>query len=159
MKRNIYADFSYLLVLGASLGGVLVLGALSAPVIFHTDKLLAGVLLDNYNAGMIMAEIFRRFTYWLYFLTLFVVAYEVVQYKMGQRDAVIMASSSLIVFASLMFNVVYVPKILSMQALGVEATQSDTFNNIHLASEIDSKLLAVSLVVLFIRRLMLMKID
>jgi len=154
-----YADFSYLLVLGASLGAVLVLGALSAPVIFNTDKLLAGVLLDNYNAGMIMAEIFRRFTYWLYFLTVFVVAYEVVQYKMGQRDAIMMASASMVIFSSLMFNVVYVPKILSMQALGAEATRSDTFSNIHLASEIDSKLLAISLVVLFIRRLMLMKID
>ena len=154
-----YADFSYLLVLGASLGGVLVLGALSAPVIFHTDQLLAGMLLDNYNAGIIMAEIFRRFSYWLYFLTLFVVSYEVVQYKMGQRDAITMASSTMVVFAALMFSVVYVPKILSMQALGVEATQSDTFSNIHLASEIDSKLLAISLVVLFVRRLMLMKID
>ena len=159
MKRNIYADFSYLLTLGASFGAVIVLGALSAPVIFNTDTLLSGILLDNYNAGMIMAEIFHRFTYWLYLLTLFVVIYEVVQYKRGQRDAVIMASSSMVIFSSLMFNVVYVPKILAMQALGAEATRSDTFSNIHFASEIDSKLLAISLIVLFIRRLMLLKLN
>jgi hypothetical protein len=57
-----------------------------------------------------------------------------------------------------MFSAVYSPKILSMQALGSEATQSDTFNNIHIASELDFKILAVGLVVLFIRRLMLLKV-
>jgi hypothetical protein len=56
-----------------------------------------------------------------------------------------------------MFSGVYAPKILEMQALGVEATQSDTFANIHKASELDFKILAVGLIVLFIRRLMLLR--
>jgi len=159
LKRNIYADFSYLIVLAASFGAVLTLGALVAPVIFHTDRILAQMLLDKYNAGIIMAEIFHRFSYWLYFLAVFVSGYEVYQYKNGQRDAWLFASSGMVVFASLMFSVVYAPKILEMQALGAEATQSDTFETIHLASEIDFKLLAISLVVLFVRRLMLMKIS
>jgi len=46
-----------------------------------------------------------------------------------------------------------------MQKLGREATQSDTFENIHIASELDFKLLAVALLVLFIRRLMLLRIQ
>ena len=159
MKRNIYIDFSYFLILAASFGGVLVLGALVAPVIFHTDSLPVNILIDKYNAGIVMAEIFHRYSYWLYFVALFVFVYEAVAYKTAKRDAVILASSSLVIFASLMFSVVYAPKILSMQALGREATLSDTFVNIHLAAEIDFKLLAVSLCVLFIRRLMLLKID
>jgi len=159
LKRNIYADFSYLFVLAASFGGVIVLGALVAPVIFHTDRLPVTLLIDNYNAGIVMAEIFHRFSYWLYFVALFTVIYEAVQYKTAKRDAIIIASASLVVFASLMFSVVYAPRILAMQALGAEATQSDTFINIHLAAEIDFKLLAVSLAVLFVRRLMLMRID
>ncbi len=148
-----------MIVLAASFGAVLTLGALVAPVIFHTDRILAQMLLDKYNAGIIMAEIFHRFSYWLYFLAVFVSGYEVYQYKNGQRDAWLFASSGMVVFASLMFSVVYAPKILEMQALGAEATQSDTFETIHLASEIDFKLLAISLVVLFVRRLMLMKIS
>jgi len=88
MKRNIYADFSYLLVLAASLGGVLVLGAIVAPVVFNTDKVLFELLLDHYNAGKVMAEIFHRFSYWLYFVAIFVAFYESMQYKMGQRDAI-----------------------------------------------------------------------
>jgi len=159
LKRNIYADFSYLLTLAASFGGVLVLGALVAPVVFHADSLPVNILIDKYNAGIVMAEIFHRYSYWLYFVAFFVLIYEVIQYKTAKRDAVIMASSSLVVFAALMFSVVYAPKILSMQALGHEATLSDTFLHIHLAAEIDFKLLAISLAVLFIRRLMLLKID
>jgi len=132
---------------------------LVAPVVFHTDTLLAGFILDRYNAGIIMAGIFHSFSYWLYVVAIFVFIYELVQYKNGKRDSVIFASGSMVLFASLMFSVVYAPKILSMQALGVEATQSDTFENIHLASEIDFKLLAISLLVLFVRRLMLLKIS
>jgi hypothetical protein len=84
--------------------------------------------------------------------------YEVIQYKNGQRDAVIFGSAVTVLFSSLMFSSVYVPKILSMQKIGVEATQSDTFENIHIASEIDFKILAVSLLVLFVRRLMLLRL-
>lgn len=159
MKRNIYLDFSYFIILAATLGGVLVLGALVAPVVFNTDKILVDMLLDHYNAGIIMGEIFHRFSYWVYFVAVYVVLYEALRYKSGERDAVAFASAITVVFTSLMFSGVYAPKILEMQALGVQATQSDTFENIHKASEIDFKILAVALLILFIRRLMLLRIS
>ena len=159
MSKRIYADFSYLILLAATFGAVIVLGAISAPVIFHTDKILVDVTLDHYNAGIIMGEIFNRFSYWLYIVASAVVLYEAVMYKMGQRDAVAFASAITVVFSSLMFSAVYSPKILAMQAIGPEATQSDTFNNIHVASEIDFKILAIALVVLFVRRLMLLRVS
>ena len=157
MKRNIYADFGYLIILAASFGAVIVLGAFVAPVVFQTDKILHGVLIDNYNAGIIMGEIFHRFSYWMYMLAFYVVTYELIMYKRGQRDSIVFASSVTVVFSSLMFSAVYSPKILAMQALGPEATQSDTFANVHFASELDFKILAVSLIILFIRRLLLLK--
>ncbi len=159
MKRNIYIDFSYLVVLAASFGGVIVLGAIVAPTIFHTDTLLYTVTLDHHNAGIIMASIFHKFSYWIYFLAFFVMGYELAKYKFGQRDSIIFVSSVTVVFSSFMFSAVYSPKILQMQTLGAEATQSDTFKNIHLASELDFKLLAIALLVLFIRRLMLLRIS
>jgi len=159
LKRNIYLDFSYLLVLATSLGAVLVLGIIVAPVIFHSDSIVVDMLIDRYNMGMIMGEIFHRFSYWVYFLALYVAFYEAYMYKMGQRDAFAFGSAFIVVFTSLMFSAVYSPKILSMQSMGVEATQSDTFSNIHIASEIDFKFLAVGLIVLFIRRLMLLRIN
>jgi hypothetical protein len=59
LKKNIYIDFSYLITLAATLGAVIVLGAFVAPVVFHTENILHSVILDNYNAGIIMGEIFR----------------------------------------------------------------------------------------------------
>ncbi|MFT7859913.1 MAG: DUF4149 domain-containing protein [Sulfurimonas sp.] len=159
IKRNIYLDFSYLLVIAASFGAVLVLGALVAPVIFHTDTMLVGTMLDNYNEGIIMGEIFHRFSYWVYFLAAYVVIYEAMMYKQGQRDTIVLLSGFVTIASSLLFSAVYSPKILAMQALGAEATQSDTFENIHMASEIDFKVLAVALLILFIRRLMLLRIS
>jgi hypothetical protein len=159
VKRNIYVDFSYLVLLSSTLGAVLILGIVVAPTIFNTNEILYPPLLDNYNSGIIMAEIFRRFSYWIYLLVVFVAVYELVMYKKGQRDAVIFGSAITVLFSSLMFSAVYSPKILAMQRLGVEATQSDTFKNIHIASELDFKILAVALLILFIRRLMLLKIK
>lgn len=157
MSKRIYADFTYLIILAATFGAVIVLGAVSAPVIFNTQNILVGTSLDHYNAGMIMGEIFHRFSYWIYAVALAVVLYEAVQYKTGQRDAIAFASAVTVVFTSLMFSAVYSPKILAMQALGAEATVSDTFKNIHFASELDFKILAIALVTLFIRRLMLLR--
>jgi len=145
-------------MLAATFGAVIVLGAIVAPIVFHTDIILDSALLDNYNAGIIMGTIFHRFSYWVYFTAFFIVVYEAVMYKSGKRDNIIFVAAVTTVFSSLMFSAVYSPKILAMQALGREATQSDTFNNIHIASELDFKILAVGLVVLFIRRLMLLKV-
>ena len=159
LSSRIYADFSYLVVLAASFGAVLVLGAIAAPVIFHTDKILVDMLMNHYNAGIIMGEIFHRFSYWVYFLAIFVTLYEAYVYKTGERDAIAFGAAVTVIFSSLMFSAVYAPKILSMQAMGMEATQSDTFANVHIASEIDFKILAVALVVLFVRRLMLLRLT
>ncbi|MCD6259147.1 MAG: DUF4149 domain-containing protein [Helicobacteraceae bacterium] len=157
MKNNIYLDFGYLVILAASFGAVMTLGMLVAPVVFNPNTLLVDVTLDRYNSGMIMSEIFHRFSNWLYGVAALVVIYEAMWYKKGQRDAIAFASAFVVVATSLLFSAVYVPKILSMQALGAEATLSDTFANIHTASELDFKLLALSLIVLFVRRLMLLR--
>ena len=158
MKKNIYIDFAYLIFLAASFGAVIVLGAFVAPIIFHTNEILPVAILDHYNAGIIMGEIFHRFSYWIYILATFIVVYEAILYKSGKRDNIIFAASVTAVFSALMFSAVYAPKILDMQALGIEATQSDTFKNIHIASELDFKILAVALLVLFVRRLMLLRV-
>ncbi|PHQ64782.1 MAG: hypothetical protein COB99_07750 [Sulfurimonas sp.] len=159
MSKRIYVDFSYLIILAASFGAVIVLGMVVAPVVFHSDKILVDMILDHYNSGILMGEVFHRFSYWLYVVATTVVVYEAAMYKMGQRDAIAFASAITVIFSSLMFSAVYSPKILSMQAIGLEATQSDTFANIHMASELDFKILAVALVVLFVRRLMLLRLS
>lgn len=157
IKRNIYFDFGYLIVLASTFGAVLTLGAIVAPVVFTSDAYTIGMMLDHYNMGLIMSEIFRRFSYVLYFVAAYIVIYEAIAYKTGERDRYTFVGAFVSVFASLMFSAVYVPKILSMQSAGIEATQSDTFAKLHTASEIDFKLLALGLLLLFVRRLMLLR--
>jgi hypothetical protein len=157
MSKRIYFDFGYLVLLAASFGAVLVLGAIVAPVVFHTDLLGLDVLIDRYNAGMIMGTIFERFSYWLYVVVVYTAIYEAAMYKMGQRDRITGMSAMVVIFTSLLFNAVYIPKITALQDMGREATRSDTFNSLHMASEWDFKILAVALLVLFVRRLMLLR--
>jgi hypothetical protein len=153
-----FLDFSYLIVLASTFGAVMVLGIAVASVVFNADKLVSDIVISHYDSGLIMGEIFRRFSYWIYFVAFFVAFYEAGWYKMGQRDAVAFGSAVIVIFSSLMFSAVYTPKILSMQQLGEHAALSDTFKSIHIASEIDFKFLAVALLVLFVRRLMLLRL-
>ena len=157
IKQMVF-DFSYLLILGATLGGVLVLGIFVAPLIFHTERLLVAPL-DHYSAGVVMGAIFHRFSYWVYLTVIFVGVYEIVQYRAQRRDRVAILSALAVMGAALLFSAVYTPKILQMQAEGVAATQSAAFNSLHIASEIDFKILALALLVLFVRRLMLLRIK
>ncbi len=157
LKRNIYFDFGYLIVLAATFGAVLTLGAIVAPVIFTSDAYTVGVMLDHYNMGIVMSEIFRRFSYVINFSVTYIVIYEAIMYKTGERDKYTALFAFMSVFSGFMFSSVYVPRILAMQAAGSEATLSDTFANLHAASELDFKILAISLLGLFIRRLMLLR--
>jgi hypothetical protein len=145
-NKQFIADTIYLMLIAATLGAVLTLGIFAAPVVFNT------VGLDRFEEGIIMAEIFHRFTYWLYLVLAGIIFYEGYEYKKFKRDRVIIGSALMSIFTILMFNTVYTPKILEMQSQGKEVTMSDAFANIHMASEIDFKLLAVALLVLFVRR-------
>jgi len=159
LKRNIYFDFGYLITLAAVFGGVLTLGAIVAPVIFHSDAYTVGMMLDHYNMGIVMGEIFRRFSYVVYFVVVYVLVYESYMYKIMQIDKIAILSAFGVVFSGLLYAAVYVPQILAYQKAGAEATQSDTFANLHTASEIDFKILALSLLILFVRRLMLLPVK
>jgi len=146
----------YLMLLAATLGGVLVLGILVAPVIFHSAAVLPTALLGRYEEGMLMGEIFRRFGFWAYAMAAVILAFETNEYRRQRRDKWAIMSALLAVFSLLMFAAVYIPKILAMQAMGAEATAGEAFASLHSASELDFKVLAVALIALFIRRMRLM---
>ncbi len=156
-KRSIYIELAYLLFLGATLGAVLVLGIIVTSVIFNSDNYLSMVLLDHYNEGKLMGEIFRRFSYWIYALSFVVALYEIMEYRSLRRDGIAQAATFGVLATGLMFSAVYSPKILEMQALGAKATMSEEFEALHIASEIDFKILAFTLALLFVRRVMLLR--
>ena len=159
MSRKQWTVSLYLLFIAMTLGAVLVLGIAVTAVIFHADMYVSNVLLSHYNEGQLMAEIFRRFTYWAYVMVGVIALFEIVEYKNGRRDTVAMVSAFVAIATLLLFSAVYTPKILQMQAMGVKATQSDAFVSLHRASEIDFKILALALATLFLRRMHLMFVS
>jgi len=156
MSRKQWTVSLYLLFVAMTLGAVLVLGIFVTSVIFHSDTVLSNVLLDHYNEGQLMAEIFRRFTYWGYVMAGVIALFEISEYKNGRRDTIVIITAFISIATLLLFSAIYTPKIIEMQAMGIEATQSDAFASLHTASEIDFKILALVLGVLFLRRMHLM---
>ena len=147
----------YLTLLGMGAGGVLILGAFVAPVVFNADSLFNLSQIGRFEEGLIMAEIFRRFTYFLYIIALYIIVYEVYLFKIMQRDKIAFLASSAVIFTIAMFNGVYTPKILALQEQGEEVMLTPAFEALHKASELDFKILLGALLVLLIRRLMLLK--
>lgn len=146
----------YLLAVAGTLGAVLVLGILTAPVIFNSAAFLPDDLLDRYHEGMLMGEIFRRFGFWAYIISVVVLAFEINEYRRMRRDKWAIMAAMISVATLVMFAAVYVPKILAMQAMGPDETASEAFASLHSASELDFKILAVALIALFVRRMQLM---
>lgn len=158
MHRKVIFDITYLLLIAMTAGAVLVLGAFVAAVVFHSEVYLSVPLLSRYEEGKIMGEIFRRFTYWAYFMSVVIAVYEVARYKVMQIDKIAILSALGSIGTLLLFSAVYTPKILEYQTRG-ELAIDDSFEALHKASEIDFKILLVMLLVLFGRRAYLMAVK
>jgi hypothetical protein len=102
-----------------------------------------------------MGEIFLRFSYWCLFMAGVIMLYEVSRYFVMQIDKIAILSAMVSIGTLLLFGGVYVPKILEYQARG-ESAMDASFEALHKASEIDSKLLLIALLILFVRRAYLM---
>lgn len=155
MNKKAIIDVIYVMLLAMTAGAVLVLGAVVAAVVFHSESFLSIPILSRYEEGKIMGEIFLRFSYWAYFMTFVIALYEVSRYFVMQLDRVAILSAFLSVFTLMMFSGVYVPTILEYQSRG-ESAMDASFETLHKASELDSKLLLVALLVLASRRIYLM---
>ncbi len=152
MKLKRTMDMVYLILLGATIGGILAIGIIMTSTIFNSEAYI-GPLLSHYQEGSIMSAGFDKFSYFLGFMGIVIFAYEMFSYKILQRDKTVMLATLVALSAIGLFIGVYMPKILAMQAQGEEATKSAAFENLHLGSEIDFKILLIALIVLMGRRL------
>lgn len=150
IKRII--DAGYLILLGASIGGILTLGIIMTSTIFHSADYI-GPLLSHFQEGQIMSGGFDKFSYFLSLMFFVIMFYEMYSYKILQRDKTVLLASFVSLLTIGLFVGVYTPRILEMQALGAEATASEEFTNLHLGSELDFKVLVLALIVLLGRRL------
>lgn len=145
-------DMVYLILIGATIGGILAVGIIMTSTIFNSEAYI-GPLLSHYQEGSIMSAGFDKFSYFLGFMGIVIFSYEMFSYKTLQTDKTVILATLVALSAIGLFIGVYMPKILEMQAQGEEATKSAAFENLHLGSEIDFKILLISLIVLMGRRL------
>ena len=151
MKKNFrYATMAYMIVLGMVLGMIVYAGAVVAPVTFGSEKLLGGEVLSHYQEGVIMTQNFLRLGYLVTVMMIVVALYEGYRFKMGEHGKLEQGVTIMVLATAALFNFYYLPNILEMQSMGAEATQTKVFANMHIASEIDFKILAASILALMI---------
>lgn len=147
MRR--YIVIGYLIFISIAIGMIITLGALVAPVIFHSHELIEQSI-SHYSEGLIMQEIFVRAQYILLVLGSAIIIYELYDYRHGKRDAIVLASAFAVVFTIAMFSFYYIPDMLALQQ--AHQTQTDAFKSLHLGSELDFKIMLFALTVLLFRR-------
>ena len=143
----------YLIFLSAVLGAMLYAGIVVTSVTFHTQAWLGADILTRFQEGQIMTENFLRLSYVVNLLLFVVVLYEGYKFKKFERDTLTQVTTFFVLATALLFSQYYIPDIVQMQSQGVEMTQSVAFINTHKGSEINSKIFALSLLVLIIQNM------
>ncbi len=139
MKK--YIAISYIALLFSTFGGAIVLGAFVAPTIFGSGSPMAGEIMTN---------IFEKFGMFLNFPIVAILLFEGWKWKEGERDKIGFALFFITLSTALLFSHYYIPQIVEFQTAG--ETSSETFRNVHLASEIDFKIFSLAILFLGVRR-------
>lgn len=143
----------YMLLIGASAGAILALGAFSAPVIFHVNDYVSGISLSAVESGMIMTQLFLKLNYLLEVLAVYMIVFEMVGFFIvKERAGFTFFLGVLIVGAIFLFTRYFTPIIINAQEGGMPAVGSAEFQRVHLYSEVDFKFLMAALVIMFIHR-------
>ena len=147
------ATMAYLIFLGGVLGAMLYAGIVVTSVTFHTEEWLGADLLTRFQEGQIMTENFLRLSYVVNVMVVVVVLYEGYKFKKFERDTLTQVATFFVLATALLFSQYYLPDIINMQHQGEVLTKSLAFANTHKGSEINSKILALSLLVLMVQNM------
>ncbi|RUM71634.1 MAG: DUF4149 domain-containing protein [Sulfurovum sp.] len=154
MKKNFrMLTMGYLIFLSAVLGAVLYAGIVVTAVTFHSNQWLGADVLTRFQEGKIMTENFLRLSYVVNVLVVVVVLYEGYKFKKFERDTLTQIATFFVLATALLFSQYYIPDIISMQQQGEAMTKSVAFVNTHKGSEINSKIFALSLLVLIVQNM------
>lgn len=149
----------YLVLIGVLLGATLALGAFVAPVVFKASLFLDQAVLDTYESGRLMSEVFRRYAHLLVVSLMMVALYEGWRIFKGERGIALIAAAAAVLISGGAFAFYYTPEILTLQSQGVEATLTAGFETVHRQAEAAFKLQSFALgVLLFLRVLRLQKL-
>jgi len=144
---------AYLIFTSMVLGMMLYAGIVVTSVIFNTHLYVGAELLTQFQEGQVMTENFLRLSYVVNVLIVVVVLYEGYKFKKFERDTLTQIVTFFVLATGLLFSQYYIPDIIAMQAQGEEMTKSVAFLNTHKGSELNSKIFALSLLVLIVQNM------
>jgi hypothetical protein len=147
VKYRLWATLSYVLLLSFVLGATVVVGVINAPKIFGFDTFLT-----NFQSGLLMSQIFVGYNYILMVLAVAIVLFESYEYKNARRDRYAFSFAFISLATAMLFFGYYTPAILAFQAQGEVGTVGAAFDAMHFGSEIDIKILFVSIIAQIVRR-------
>ncbi|MDR1007789.1 MAG: DUF4149 domain-containing protein [Campylobacteraceae bacterium] len=145
----------YLLLLGICIGAEIAIGMLTAPVIFYPDNFLGIGVLNHFQSGILMTQIFLKFNVLLMFCMFLAAIYEIYLYRIKKYDFISAVVLFIALFGSMAFVLYFTPYIVEAQIAGLEVTATVEFKNMHNWSEIVMKVVLLSQITLFFRRVWL----
>lgn len=146
----------YVIVLTSVIAFSLFAGAVVAPVIFNSSSWVGEPILNRFQEGLMMTEVFVRLSYPLVVVCVFSMGYELFNYWKKESDWIALISMSLMVGTGLLFGFYFIPEILHLQSQGPTVTQSPVFSAIHKTSELCFKITVLSGLVLVFRNILKM---
>ncbi len=141
----------YIIILGLSAGSILALGVFVAPVIFLPDSVLGTGVLSHFQSGLLMSKVFVNFNYLLGFTGFFVLFFEFKAFFSLDKDKLSFFIAIIVIYCIALFVLYYTPYILHAQSQ--MKTETSGFMSMHKGSELDFKILLVTIIALMWRRL------
>ena len=152
-----------LFLLAAVIGVELVLGVVVAPVIFYPQNLIGDNVLNHFQSGLIMSDIFVKMGYVLLVVAFFNAFYELANFLKKRENFQLRFSKfalSFIVLALALFFVFYFTAyILEAQKLGESVIQTAEFQSMHEASEVVIKIIVCMQIFLYFLSFKIAKKD
>lgn len=143
----------YTLLIAVSLGAALASGAFSTATLFRASSIVPDLEISMFQSGVLMTNIFVKLNSLLNLLAFYILIYEILALRIsGAKVAPLLGFISVILI--FLFTMYYTPYILEAQKLGEEAIANATFDAMHTQSVLVFKALMVSLLLLFITRLL-----
>ncbi|MDR1285358.1 MAG: DUF4149 domain-containing protein [Campylobacteraceae bacterium] len=143
---------TYLLLIGVCIGAEITVGALVASVIFFPSAYLGDGILSHFQSGILMTQVFLRFNILLIICTFLITAYEIYLYFTKNQDFISAVILFIVLMGTLAFVLYFTPYIVEAQKLGIEATSTKEFKDIHNFSELAIKAVLIGQIALFFRR-------
>lgn len=153
LKFQPYFFTLYTLLIAVSLGAALASGAFSTSTLFRANSIVPDLEISVFQSGLLMTNIFTKLNILLNLLAICILIYEILALRLsGVKVAPLLGFISVILI--FLFTMYYTPYILEAQKLGAEAIANATFDAMHTQSVLVFKALMVSLLLLFIARLL-----